>query len=265
MTVQSWLVDAFADGQCLGNPAGVVIRTGRFPQVHRMQALPGELGLPTVAFVVPQADGRFRIRWFTPLAELNICGHATIAAATVLFDVLRPGGGGPATFVSPAGELRAWRDGRRIAVDLPLMPTTPVAVPPGLADALGAPVVRCERAVDDLLIELPSRQAVAQAAPDFAALARIECRGHVITAAGEEDGVDFVSRAFFPALGVDEDQVCVSAHCKLAPFWSLRSGRLQLSARQLSPRGGRLAVEVAGDRVHVAGASVVRRRLTEVA
>lgn len=257
-----WVVDAFSDRQHQGNPAGVIMVKNAFPPAARMQAIAAQLALPTTAFVIEQQPGDYAIRWFTPGAELNICGHATIATMGYLYDVERVRANGPLCFHTHAGPLHARREGELMFLDLPTMHTTPAAPPAHLEAALGATIRHFARAVDDFLILLDSEETVRGLAPDFDALKTFDCRGHVVTAPSRRAGVDFVSRSFFPALGVNEDQVCVSAHCKLAPFWAGRLGRRRLSALQVSPRGGRLIVEAAGDRVHVAGTAVVRARLS---
>lgn len=266
--MQIWLVDAFVDAEFQGNPAAVAVCDDGFPATRWMQDTALDVGLPTTAFLVPVAAARYRVRWFTPRKELNICGHATVASACFLYDVADVPDTVPLTFETSGGPLRTSRHGGRIAIDLPVMATVPVVPPAGLAAALGAGIVRCERAADDILTELDSADAVAALRPDFAALAEIDCRGHIVTAGAGGAGygpVDFVSRTFFPALGVNEDQVCVSAHCKLAPYWAARLGRQALSTVQLSERGGRLSVAMSGGRVQVAGQAAVRGRLPDVA
>lgn len=262
-----WLVDAFAEQDFRGNPAGVVVTPAGFPPVSRMQAIAHDITLPTTAFVVPVTRTAYRIRWFTPETELNLCGHATLASAAYLYEVAGVPADERLEFATGNGPLYTERHGSRISVDLPRWEVRPCPTPHGLEEALGCRVLRCDRAVDDLLIELDSATAVAALRPDFAALARVDaCRGHVVTAPGEPGGAaDFVSRSFFPALGVDEDQVCVSAHCKLGPYWQDRLGRARLQAVQLSPRGGRLQLEMVADRVRVTGAVQVRHRLDLVA
>jgi predicted PhzF superfamily epimerase YddE/YHI9 len=256
--MRAWVVDAFADARYQGNPAAVIPVSGDFPGTGRMQAIAAGLALPTTAFVLSVTAAEHRIRWFTPKAELGICGHATIAAARYLHDVAGADPAAGMTFRTASGPLHTRRSGDRIAIDLPRSDTVRCVPPPGLADLLGARVVRCERASDDLIIELESQRTVAALTPDFAGLARIDCRGHVVTARAEGAETDFVSRSFFPALGVDEDQVCVSAHCKLAPYWRSVVGKDRMTATQLSERGGRLEVEVAGDRVLVTGTARLR-------
>jgi len=263
--VRHHVVDTFADERFAGNPAAVVPAPA-FPGDAEMQDVARRIGLPTTAFVVPAGPGEYGIRWFTPHAEITLCGHATIASARYLF------GAGDARrttlrFVSPRGVLLTERAGDLVSIDLPAARLTPVAPPPGLLEALGVGALgtgalSCTTSDDDVLVELADAAAVAAVRPDFAALAAQPFRGHVVTAPGPT-GVDFASRTFFPSLGVDEDQVCVSAHCGLAPFWARRLGRRALSALQLSGGGGRLAVEDRGDRVRVFGSAVVRGGVRE--
>jgi predicted PhzF superfamily epimerase YddE/YHI9 len=257
--LRAWIADAFADERYAGNPAAVIIAEDGFPALATMQATAAALGLPTTAFVVPIAPAHYRIRWFTPAKELNICGHATIATTGYLYDIAGVDRATELRFDTQTGPLYArWQDGF-VGLNLPRMDATECAPPPGLEDALGARALYCARAVDDLLVLLESEDAVARLAPDFTALGRIESRGIVVTAPNERQRADFVSRSFFPAWGVDEDQVCVSAHCKLGPYWARRLGKDRLETVQLSARGGRLLLEVTPERVHVAGSVRVRQ------
>jgi PhzF family phenazine biosynthesis protein len=251
------IVDTFADERFAGNPAAVVVAPA-FPSTGEMQDAAQRIGLPTTAFVKPVAPGEYRVRWFTPYKEINLCGHATIAGARILFTLGDNAGRTRLGFVSDNGVLHAERAGDHVAIDLPAADLKPCDPPPGLLDALGlAGVVSCVESSDDVLVEVGSAEAVAAVRPDFTALAGQPFRGHIVTARGGS-GVDFVSRTFFPSLGVDEDQVCVTAHCKLAPYWAPRVGRRALVALQLSERGGRIEVEDAGDRVRVVGSAVPR-------
>jgi len=251
------IVDAFADERFAGNPAAVVPGPA-FPAADEMQAVAHRIGLPTTAFVVPDGPGEYQVRWFTPYKEINLCGHATIASARHLFGLPGNVERERLRFVSGNGVLNASRDGDLIAIDLPGSRLTVAEPPPGMLAALGLDsVVACVVSSDDVLVEVASEEAVRAVRPDFPALGRLPFRGHIVTARADSE-VDFVSRTFFPSLGVDEDQVCVSAHCKLAPYWAGRLGRRQLTALQLSERGGRLAVEDAGERVRVLGSAVPR-------
>ncbi len=251
------LVDTFASAEHLGNPAAVV-ELSQFPDEHVVQDAAHRIGVPTTAFVVPFGAGRYGIRWFTPDAEVNLCGHATIAAARVLFTRHGNAGRRRLRFDSNGAVLSAERVGDLVAIELPSATLTGCTPPPGLLDALRITSCRsCATSHDDVLVELATEREVAAVTPDFAALSRQPFRGHIITARADS-GVDFVTRTFFPALGVNEDQVCVSAHCKLAPFWARALGRSSLSSRQLSERGGRLEVEDRGDVVRVLGSAVLR-------
>jgi len=255
--VQAWLVDAFADERFAGNPAAVLVCDG-FPDTHEMQAVAASLDVPTTAFVVPSGPAQYRIRWFAPRAELALCGHATLASAAYLRQVIGDASDVLHFMTEQSGPLLARRVDDGFSIDLPRMDALPCASIPGLEEALGARIVQCSRASDDIVVELGSELTVANLRPKFADLARFDCRGHVVTARADRGRGDFVSRAFFPALGVDEDQVCVSAHCKLTPYWAQRLGKQRLEAFQLSRRGGRLSVELVGDRVIVAGTAIVR-------
>lgn len=258
------LVDTFAGAGHLGNPAGVVpLRS--FPDDDLMQDAAHRIGVPTTAFVVPVATAQYRVRWFTPFAEVNLCGHATIGSARHLFAQPENAGRRRLRFESDNGVLYAQAVRDLIAIDLPKATLTACDPPPGLLEALGVTAAAsCATSSDDVLVELSSADEVAAVSPDFAALARQPFRGHIVTASASS-GVDFVSRTFFPSLGVDEDQVCVTAHCKLTPFWAQRLGRRALTALQLSERGGRLEVEDRADVVRVLGSAVRRGGVRELA
>jgi len=253
--MRTQIVDTFADARYAGNPAAVV-QLPDFPPEREMQAEAHRIALPTTAFLVPTAPSSYRVRWFTPYAEINLCGHATIASARCLSG--GAAGSSRLEFVSENGTLYTELVGDLVAIDLPSARLTPAQPPAGLFEALGVRAGSCAVSADDVLVELESADAVAALRPDFPALARLPFRGHIVTARGEALGVDFASRTFFPSLGVDEDQVCVTAHCKLAPYWSRKLGRSRLTALQLSERGGRLEAEDAGDRVRVLGAALLR-------
>jgi PhzF family phenazine biosynthesis protein len=253
-------VNAFADGRFAGNPAAVALLT-RFPATAVMQGAAFRIGLPTTAFLVPRGAGEYGVRWFTPHAEINLCGHATIASARHLFEQPQNAQVTRLTFVSDNGVLFAERQGDLVGIDLPAAPVNPAEPPPGLLAALGVDAEECHVSSDDVLVEVASPEVVAAVRPDFAALARLPFRGHIVTAAG---GADFVSRTFFPSLGVNEDQVCVTAHTKLGPYWARRLGRPRLAALQLSERGGSLQVEDVGDRVRVLGTAVPDEGVGEV-
>jgi PhzF family phenazine biosynthesis protein len=248
-------VDAFSDRPFRGNPAGVCLLDGP-ATTDWMQSVAAELRHAETAFIYSEADGHL-LRWFTPTVEVALCGHATLATAHVLYSL---GATGSLTFETRGGTLRTERgsDGM-IRMDFPAQPVTPVEPPTGLAEALRVSPVGVWRGEFDLLVEVESARAVRRVAPDFARLARIDARGAIVTAASDPaDGpdVDFVSRFFAPACGVDEDPVTGSAHCALAPFWGDRFGRLALIGAQLSARGGIVRATRHGDRVELAGHAV---------
>jgi PhzF family phenazine biosynthesis protein len=275
------IVDAFTDRPFSGNPAGVlVLDSPAFPDDAWMRQVAAELNLSETAFAHPLAAGadgsgsdgaaagggrsdggtQWALRWFTPVTEVGLCGHATLATAHVLRtvgqarDTIR--------FRTRAGTLsaRAGGDGT-VTLDFPAAPLTPEPAPAGLARALGArPLTVLDTGPDcgDLLVELADEAQVRALRPDFAALARLSRRGVIATAAaaGPGLGYDFVSRGFFPAVGIDEDPVTGSAHTALAPFWSARLGRDALTGFQASARGGLVATRLLGDRVLLSGTAV---------
>ncbi len=252
--MHAWIIDAFTDTQFAGNPAGVVLLDAPADPVW-MQQLAAELRHSETAFVRPIESG-YELRWFTPAVEVDLCGHATLATAHALAS---SGLDGPFEFSTRSGPLTATIDGDGlIALDFPAKVVQPAEVPDGLLDTLGAGSIEgCYSNGIDWLIELASTSELSALAPNFAALAAIPCRGMVITAVADEGAeYDFGSRFFAPRVGVDEDPVTGSAHCALAPFWAERFGRNVLAAAQLSARGGRLEVEVRGDRVLLRGRAV---------
>jgi PhzF family phenazine biosynthesis protein len=250
-------VDAFADNAFAGNPAGVVV-LGSYPPDAWMQALATEMNLSETAFVVPvdDADADFRLRWFTPVSEVDLCGHATLAAAYCLFS---DSVDGPIRFSTRSGVLTVSQADDALTMNFPARPAVRIEPPDGLADALGVePVWTGHGGTRDLLCELADEAAVRALTPDTAALARVEARGVIVTAAAEAGGdYDFVSRFFAPREGIAEDPVTGSAHTVLGPYWAERLGRTVLSGFQASPRGGRIGIEVLGDRVVLSGRAVL--------
>uniref|UniRef100_A0A832IC85 PhzF family phenazine biosynthesis protein n=1 Tax=Eiseniibacteriota bacterium TaxID=2212470 RepID=A0A832IC85_UNCEI len=193
--------------------------------------------------------GGWAIRWFTPAAEVDLCGHATLAAAHVVFERLAAGATA-VTFASRSGPLSVTRDGERLVLDFPARPARPVALDAALAAALGARPAAALRATD-LMAVFDDEDAVRALAPDLARVAALDARAVIVTAPGR--GCDFVSRFFAPRVGVPEDPATGSAHCTLTPYWAARLGRARLHARQLSARGGELWCEDRGARVAIAG------------
>jgi PhzF family phenazine biosynthesis protein len=248
------VVDAFTDRPFTGAPAGVVV-LDRFPEDAWMQRVAAEVNHAETAFLhrLPSGDG-WALRWFTPAVEVDLCGHATLAAAHVLAEP------GPVRFHTRSGVLTAapGPDGM-ITLDFPTAPLTPRAADPALAAALGVAIVAvCHTGphTDDLLVEVADEQTVRSVVPDLRALVPLSRRGVIVTAAGDAAGHDFVSRFFGPAVGVDEDPVTGSAHTALTPYWAERLGRTELTGYQASPRGGYVRVALHGDRTRISGHAV---------
>jgi len=214
-----------------------------------MQAIAAENNLAETAFLVRGGDA-WGLRWFTPAVEVDLCGHATLASAWVIFAHLDRGAG-EARFDTRSGRLTVRRQGELLTMDFPAWPPHPVAAPEHLVRALGAAPAEV-LASRDLMAVLPSAAEVRALKVDMAAMAAVEAFAVIVTAPGE-NGCDFVSRYFAPRQGIPEDPVTGRAHCTLTPFWSKRLGRKELSARQLSPRGGELVCRDLGERVAIAG------------
>lgn len=254
-----FVVDAFTDEAFRGNPAAVVPMDA-WPAERWMQSVAMEMNLSETAFLAPEADG-WRLRWFTPTVEVDLCGHATLAAAVVLADLGHLRDGGSVRFHTRSGVLAVQRDGSRMVLDFPALGVTAREPPPGLLAALRVESPRFVGRSDfDLLVELGSAEAVRSLRPDLAALASVPCRGVIVTAAGDDGRFDFVSRFFAPAVGVPEDPVTGSAHCVLGPYWSAKLRRPRLTAFQASSRGGVIEVEPRGDRVLLGGTGVLVAR-----
>lgn len=249
-------VDAFADRPFAGNPAAVCVLDA--PAEERwMQAIAAEMKLSETAFLHPE-DGGYRLRWFTPAVEVDLCGHATLASVHVLWEDGRLAAGETARFLTRSGVLTAEREGDWIRMDFPATPAMEQEPPPGLAGALGTEPVWSGRSCADWLLELTDEAAVRRLTPDFGWLHEVETRGVIVTARAEDPGgrYDFVSRFFAPRVGIDEDPVTGSAHCTLAPFWTERLGRSELVGFQASARGGVVRVRARGERVELAGQAV---------
>ena len=245
-------IDAFATRLFTGNPAAV-IPLDRFPEDSVLQAIAAENNLAETAFLVPEG-GDYRLRWFTPALEVPLCGHATLASAAVVMERLQPGRR-EVVFHSASGPLRVQRTDTGYILDLPARPSEPIAIPPGLTEALGAvPVEVCVNAFN-YLARLESVASLRALAPDMSAIARLDRSGVIVTAPGDGN-YDFTSRYFAPAKGIPEDPVTGAAHCMLAPYWTLRLGQTAFRAFQASRRGGEVLCRVVGDRVHLEGACV---------
>ncbi|GAA1527986.1 PhzF family phenazine biosynthesis protein [Streptomyces albidochromogenes] len=259
------IVDAFTDRPFAGNPAGVLLLdSDAFPDDAWLQRVAAEMNLSETAFahpLPPGGDADWALRWFTPAAEVAMCGHATLATA----HVLRSTGAatGAVRFSALCGVLTATaREDGAFTLDFPTAPLTESPVPAGVAEALGADVLSAHDTgphIGDLLVELADERTVRALTPDFPALVAHSRRGIIATAAAEDPsagGYDFVSRCFFPQLGIDEDPVTGSAHTALAPFWSARLGRDELTGLQASARSGLVATSLRGDRTLLTGGAV---------
>jgi predicted PhzF superfamily epimerase YddE/YHI9 len=251
----AFVVDAFTDIAFRGNPAGVVLLDDGFDAADDtwLQQVATEFNHSETAFTALRPDGDYDLRWFTPSTEVDLCGHATLATSHVLRERT---GADRFVFHTRSGVLHAASDDDGIALDFPRRIARAVEMPPGLADALGAPVVGTLSDGADLVVDLADAATVAGLRPDLEALGRFDYRGVVVTAASEGDGADFVSRFFGVRVGVGEDPVTGSAHCTLGPLWAGRLGRTTLTGAQLSRRGGRVAVEVLAERVILHGSAV---------
>ncbi len=247
-------VDSFTTEAFAGNPAGVCILKAAATE-EWMQNIAAEMNLSETAFLFPEADG-WNLRWFTPEAEVELCGHATLATAHILWETGQAEPGTELSFFTKSGRLTAQAEGEYIQLDFPASKLEEVAPPDGLIEALGVKPTYVGKTVFDYLIEVDSDEIVRSITPDFGALKRASARGVMVTARSSDSRYDFVSRFFAPAVGIDEDPVTGSAHCALAPYWQLRLGKDELKAYQASRRGGELLLRPVNDRVLILGKAV---------
>ena len=247
-------VDAFTDRPFAGNPAAVCLLPAA-ADPSWMLNVAREMNLAETAFLVPQRDG-FDLRWFTPAVEIDLCGHATLASAHVLWEDGHLAPGTQARFHTRSGLLTADRRGDWIELDFPATPAEPAAPPAGLLAAIGVTPRFVGRSRFDYLLEVDGEEIVRGCKPDFGALARVDARGVIVTSRAAASSYDFVSRFFAPRAGVNEDPVTGSAHCALAPYWSAKFGRPELVGYQASVRGGTVRVRLQGDRVILSGQAV---------
>lgn len=250
MELRFFQVDAFAERVFEGNPAAVV-PLNEWLDDEVLLAIANENNLSETAFFVAGADG-YQLRWFTPEVEVDLCGHATLASAHVLFEHLGYRGE-EIVFDSRSGELKVRRSSEGLEMNFPAGGRREIGIPSGMDEALGVKPRQVFEGGDCMAV-FGSEAEVRALSPDFRALSRMPGRGVIATAPG--DGVDFVSRCFYPKLRVDEDPVTGSAHCQMTPYWAERLGRDELLARQLSARGGTVRCRVTGERVRLAGTAV---------
>ena len=247
-------VDTFTNRPFAGNPAAVCVLPAP-RDASWMRDVAREMNLAETAFLEARADG-FGLRWFTPTVEVDLCGHATLAAAHVLWEEGHLPPGVAARFHTRSGLLTAERLGEWIELDFPATPERPAPSPAGLAEALGAEPRHVGRTRFDYFVELDSEATVRALRPDQGALAALPARGVIVTSRAAGDGFDFVSRFFAPASGIPEDPVTGSAHCALGPYWGARLGKAEMLAYQASARGGVVRMRLAGDRVKLGGQAV---------
>ncbi|MFT5612630.1 MAG: PhzF family phenazine biosynthesis protein [Polaribacter sp.] len=250
MKLNIYQIDAFANNVFEGNPAAVIALT-EWLDDSLMQSIAAENNLAETAFFVKEEAG-FRIRWFTPAVEVDLCGHATLASAYVLYQKLAYKGAS-LTFNSRSGPLTISQDAGRYVMDFPTQACQPCEVPNGLVEALACEVNTCFNN-EDYLVVLDTEQELLNLQPDFSRLAELDLRGVIVTAPSLK--YDFVSRFFAPNVGINEDPVTGSAFTKLIPYWAQRLGKDMLSAKQVSQRGGEVFCQMRGDRVLIAGSAV---------
>lgn len=250
MRIKQYQVEAFARRVFEGNPAAVCPLDGWLKD-EILQAIAEENNLMATAFFVPTGE-RFHLRWFTPVAELDLCGHATLASAHVIFEALAYSKQ-VITFTTRSGELSVEREGNLLAMNFPARPPTSCSAPSALIEGLGRHPIEV-LAADDYIAVFDSEATVRSLSPDLGKLRELDLRGVCVTAQGQQ--VDFVSRFFAPKYGIPEDPVTGSAHCALTPYWSSKLRKSSLTARQVSKRGGDLLCRMSGDRVVLAGGAV---------
>ena len=244
-------VDAFTDAPFKGNPAAVCLLEG--PETDAwMQSVASEMNLSETAFLLPEGNG-WRLRWFTPKTEVDLCGHATLASAEVLFETQPTLRGNPISFQTRSGELLARWTSEGVELDFPAMDYEPWKISPDIESVLGFTPVNAVYSGNYFLFEAQDEALIRQAEPDYVALEKLPMPEVIITAASKDPEFDFISRFFAPQLGVDEDPVTGSAHCLLAPYWAEKMDKQVFDAFQASPRGGRLHLSLKGDRVLITG------------
>ena len=247
-------VDAFTNEPFAGNPAAVCLMS-QPRDAAWLQAVAREMNLSETAFISSNADG-FDLRWFTPTVEVDLCGHATLASAHVLWESGKVLPAEPIVFDTRSGNLTATRAGEWIELDFPATPEEPASCNIDLKRALGVTPNYVGKSQYDFLVVLDSEEVLRDLEPNFALLERAAARGVIVTAPASTDGYDFVSRFFAPQSGVSEDPVTGSSHCCLAPYWAARAGKSELVGYQASNRGGVVRVRLEGDRVVLGGQAV---------
>lgn len=255
MRQKIYVVDAFTNRAFAGNPAAVCVLPGPRDDGWR-QDVAREMNLSETAFLEKRDDGSYTLRWFTPAVEVDLCGHATLASAHILWETGDAAPLEPVRFLTRSGELSAVKGGDWIEMDFPAEPEEPAVAPRKLVEALGVEPLYMGRNRFDYLVEVGDERIVRELVPDMTRLKNVDMRGVIVTSRSRSAGFDFVSRFFAPSVGVDEDPVTGSAHCCLGPYWGAKLGKASLSALQVSARGGVLRVGLKQDRVLIAGQAV---------
>lgn len=252
MNLTIYQVDAFTKEVFRGNPAAIC-PLDKWLDADLMQKIALENNLSETAFFVKK-DDVYEIRWFTPTFEIDLCGHATLASAFVIFEILKAESEVVNFHSHKSGKLSVEKNGDVLTLDFPSRPVSPAEVPTGLIEALGKTPKEIFKARDYFLVYENERE-ILDIKPDFSRLLKIEAHGFIVTAKG--DSADFVSRFFAPEVGVFEDPVTGSSHCNLVPFWAERLGKTEMFAKQISQRGGELFCELRGNRVKIGGNAVL--------
>jgi PhzF family phenazine biosynthesis protein len=251
MNPYMWIIDAFTSQPFRGNAAAVCV-IDAFPRDEVMQLIALQNYLSETAFLVKTAPLQYDLRWFTPEAEVNLCGHATLAATHVLVQSGEINKGDIVTYKTLSGELKAKALNKGVELDFPTLPGKPVKAPAAL-NALGVDIVACELSRDNYLVEVKDFDALIACKPQFKKLVKMGAQGVIVTAAKGVDGFDFASRYFCPGIGINEDPVTGSAHCTLAPYWAPKLGKTVFHALQASKGVGILDVTLKGERTLIAG------------
>ncbi|OUW78005.1 MAG: hypothetical protein CBD74_11360 [Saprospirales bacterium TMED214] len=253
--IRYFVVDAFTERPFGGNPAAVVLLPEWLDDTW-LQNIAMEMNLSETAFLV-RKQSRFELRWFTPAVEVDLCGHATLASAFALLHAGLQEAQSKMEFSTRSGILTATSHGGRIQLDFPLKPESPTNPPVDLLEGLAVTPAYVGKSEDDYLVEVKTEHELRSLTPQFDRLAKLDCRGIIVTSTSTEPEFDFLSRFFGPAVGVNEDPVTGSAHCCLAHYWQKRTGRNRFTAFQASPRGGVVHLTVKQNRVLLAGNAII--------
>jgi PhzF family phenazine biosynthesis protein len=248
-----YIVDAFTNVAFKGNPAGVCLLDS-IQSDQWMQQVASEMNLSETAFLYQEGEG-FRLRWFTPLAEVDLCGHATLASAHILWEE-HISSDSEISFYTKSGVLKAEKEYDWINLNFPLEIASACTAPTELIEGLGVEFKFVGRNRMDYIVEVASEHIVRNLKPNFSELQKVNTRGIIVSSVSDQDDYDFVSRAFFPALGVNEDPVTGSAHCCLGPYWMEKLYKNELNALQVSERSGILKLNIVGDRIILSGQAV---------